>query len=961
MQGESVTRQLGSSASRRGPRGPETQLIERVLSASPTVCFALKVVGDAFLLIWVSPNVRRMVGYDAEEALAPGWWLDRVHADDRAEALAKQADLLAHDHLVREYRFRHKDGSYHWIRDELRLLRDAGGAPQEVVGSWSDITRRKEAELKLSRLSRLYTWLSAANEVMLRQRDRQVLLAEACRVAVEHGLYRTVWVGFVDPQTLVVRPAVFWDATGEQFLEVAISAREEPEGRGVTGTAVRTEDHAIINDVEHDERMAPWRAELLRRGYRSCAAFPLRTSGRVVGALTVRSAEVDAFGEEEVAILDRLATNLSFALEAIAQDEELRFQKTLLECQSECCLDGLVVVSADRRLIYCNRRYAQVWGLPPEEVRAMPRELWIERRAAVLLNPEEFRERSDAFYAREDEVGQDEVGLKDGRVFERYTAPVKGADGTYYGRVWFWREVTERKWAEEALRESERLLRQAQQIAQLGSWSRDLASDELRWSDEMYRTFGVDPATFAPSYRSFLACVHPDDRVLVQRTIEHGLEQRRPYEWEARVIRPDGTVRRAHNRAEIEVDAQGKPVRLYGILQDLTERKLLEEQFLQAQKMEALGRLAGGIAHDFNNLLTVVNGFGELALQRLDAADPVREYVAVMKKAGESGASLTKQLLAFSRQDVVAPQALDLNAVVAGVENLLRRTIGEDIALVMHLAPDLGPVRADPGQMQQVIMNLAVNARDAMPHGGTLTIETANVDLDESFASRHPGAQPGPHVLLVVSDTGTGMTPEIQAHVFEPFFTTKERGRGTGLGLATVYGVVDRSGGTIGVYSEPGLGTTFKICLPRVAGDAGAEVAAAPAPSVEDGTETVLLVEDDTQVRDLVRRVLVAHGYTVLEVREGAAALAIAEQHDGPIDLLLTDVVLPGMSGRALAEGLAARRPGIPAVYMSGYTDNAIAHHGVLDPGVELLQKPFRPEALLRKVRQVLDTPWLIR
>ncbi len=407
------------------------------------------------------------------------------------------------------------------------------------------------------------------------------------------------------------------------------------------------------------------------------------------------------------------------------------------------------------------------------------------------------------------------------------------------------------------------------------------------------------------------------------------------------------------------VSADGTSRHVLGVATEITQRKALETQLVQAQKMEAIGRLAGGLAHDFNNLLTAMLGSADLLLEMLGPEHPGREDVATVREAALRAAELTRQLLAFSRQQVLTPRVLDLNALVAGVEKILRRLIGEDIALHTTLAPALGAVRADPSQLEQVVMNLAVNARDAMPHGGKLTIETANVELDDAYAHEHPPVTPGRYLLLAVSDTGTGMDAKTKARLFEPFFTTKERGKGTGLGLSTVYGIVKQSGGYIWVYSEPGHGTTFKIYLPRVEGKVEtAAPAPAPAPSgSRGGSETVLVVEDHGDVRRLTHKVLESRGYTVLVAANGPEALRVAAQHTGPIQLLVTDVVMPGMSGREVGLLLAPQRPEMRVLYLSGYADESIVHHGVLEPGLAFLQKPFTPEGLARKVRDVLDSP----
>jgi PAS domain S-box-containing protein len=406
----------------------------------------------------------------------------------------------------------------------------------------------------------------------------------------------------------------------------------------------------------------------------------------------------------------------------------------------------------------------------------------------------------------------------------------------------------------------------------------------------------------------------------------------------------------------------GSVSQILGVANDITARKhaeeaLLrsEEQLRQALKMEAVGKLAGGIAHDFNNLLTAITGHSELCLRKLKAEDPLYRRIEQIKKAGDRAGALTRQLLAFSRKQILQPEVLDLNHIVVEMNKMLHRLIGEDINLLLGLAADLGKVKADPNQVEQVLMNLAVNARDAMPTGGKLTIETSNVHLDDDYVGGHVSVPPGQYVLLAVSDTGCGMDAETQARIFEPFFTTKEVGKGTGLGLATVYGIVKQSGGSIWVYSELGRGTTFKVYLPTVEG-------AVAKPSIDldsherfEGVETVLLVEDEEAVRDMVSEMLGESGYKVLEAKNGREALTLSKQYDGEIHLMLTDVVMPEMSGRELAEQLTPLRQEMKVLYMSGYTDDAIVHHGVLDEGTAFIGKPFSPHSLARKVREVLD------
>ncbi len=399
----------------------------------------------------------------------------------------------------------------------------------------------------------------------------------------------------------------------------------------------------------------------------------------------------------------------------------------------------------------------------------------------------------------------------------------------------------------------------------------------------------------------------------------------------------------------------GKLVRLWGTQRDITERRRLEDQLRQAQKMEAVGRLAGGVAHDFNNLLMVIGGHGELLLDEAAADSSVRRHTEAILRAAERAGTLTRQLLAFSRKQVLQPKVLDLNAVVMEVAKLLKRLIGEHIELTFSLAPNLGQVKADPGQIEQVLMNLTLNARDAMPDGGRLTIETRDVEITEEYRREHPAAVPGPYVLLSVSDTGMGMDTQTRAQIFEPFFTTKGLGKGTGLGLATVYGIVKQSGGYIWVYSEPGHGSSFKVYIPRVTHEEEAAPAGSEPAPLPGGTETVLLSEDEPAVRELARDFLITGGYTVLEARDAQDAIRLASQAEGNIQLLLTDVVMPGMKGTELAVRVAQLQKSIRVLYISGYTDDAAIHHGVNGPASAFLSKPFAREALLRKVREVLD------
>jgi len=510
--------------------------------------------------------------------------------------------------------------------------------------------------------------------------------------------------------------------------------------------------------------------------------------------------------------------------------------------------------------------------------------------------------------------------------------------------------------AENAQREHLARMAFALDAARMGVWEIDIASGQVAWSDGMQRVTGYAPEAFPSAADAFIELVEPDDRPQLRDGLAAAVADRQPFAFEFRLHGPDGKLRWLEGKGKVFGEPH-LPPKLVGVATDITARKQLEEQFLQSQKIEAIGRLAGGIAHDFNNLLLAITGYAEMVSDRLGPLHPSAVHVQKIWKAAESAASLTRQLLAFSRRQVLQPQLIDLNDIVAHIASMIERLISEEIQLETRLTQPLPRVSADPGQVEQVVMNLAVNARDAMPGGGRLTIETATVDLDERYVAQHRGARIGPHVMLAISDTGVGMDETVQQRLFEPFFTTKENGKGTGLGLATIYGIVKQSGGSIWVYSEPGQGSCFKVYLPvgdaQRADTARAEGSTAAVPA--GGTETVLVVEDQGDVRGVTCEMLRAFGYTVLEADGSAEAIAIAQRHAGPIHLLLTDVVMPEMSGRHVAVQLTVGRPHLRVIYTSGYTDNAIVHHGVLDPGVAFLQKPFSSSALAAKIREVLD------
>jgi two-component system cell cycle sensor histidine kinase/response regulator CckA len=596
--------------------------------------------------------------------------------------------------------------------------------------------------------------------------------------------------------------------------------------------------------------------------------------------------------------------------------------------------DGVVVLDAQGVILDLNPAAQRLVGCTASEGIGRPvAEVWSDWEDCV----KHIRDRG-------------EVVLQEGsvrRVYDVRISPFSDWRDQPVGQVVVLHDITDHKLAEDALRKAE----------QAKALLLDSISEFVTYQDKDLRIVWTNRAVAESADLSLAKLVGhrcyqtwqrrdvPCEECPALKAMDTGQPQ------QAKLTTPDGKVFSV--RGYPVRDESGEIVGAVEVASDISEREDLEQQFRQAQKMEAVGRLAGGVAHDFNNLLTAITGYADLLLCDPGITDAMQADLTEIANAADRAATLTRQLLAFARKQVLQPRVLDLNALVGDLAKMIRRLIGEDIELTMMLDPALKSVEADPGQIEQVIMNLAVNARDAMPQGGELVIGTANVELDRAQASQRLGIEPGPYVMLSIRDTGMGMDAETLGHLFEPFFTTKGQGKGTGLGLSTVFGIVRQHKGAILPRSEPGRGTTFEVYLPRVETDEGSIVDAASS-ELPGGSETVLLAEDEDAVRALAHAVLQRHGYTVLEAANGAEAIATCEQHAGPIHLLLTDVIMPGMSGCELADRLARLYPEAKVLYMSGHTDDTIASHGILDPGVAFLQKPFAPSALARRVREVL-------
>jgi PAS domain S-box-containing protein len=622
----------------------------------------------------------------------------------------------------------------------------------------------------------------------------------------------------------------------------------------------------------------------------------------------------------------------------------------------DSAVDGMAIVSSDGTYAYVNAGYAALLGTGSrEEMTGRPwAEVSVTPSGGRVPPSEEIRaalEKQGRWY------GIVEVPRRRGAETHATYVPVELAvtllpDG---GAVVVSRDLTERREAEQARVDAEIKYQMiVERVAAISYIAEPGVNGKWYYvSPQIETILGYTPDEWLASSEAWMEFIHADDHATVIAAEEIGVKQK-SFQAEYRIRRKDGRMIWVSDTAVIIQGSDKHPV-MEGLLVDISERKLMEMQSQQARRMEAVGRLAGGIAHDFNNLLTIIKGYTELARRRAETPE-LKTDIDRIEDASERAAALVRQLLAFSRKQVLQPKNLDLNGVVGALEQLLRRLVGEHIQLQTNLAAKLGTIKADPSQVEQVLMNLVVNARDAMPEGGRLIIETCNAELDQKYASEHVSVKPGPYVMMAVSDTGTGMSAETIAHIFEPFFTTKG-GKGTGLGLATTYGIVKQSGGYIWVYSEPGQGTTFKVYLPRFDEEVSAETRAKVKTTVARGSETVLLVEDDEAVRELTEMVLQSYGYRVLVAEDPTDAQKLSDIPGTNLSLVVTDVVMPTMSGRELVKRLTDKHPHLRVLYMSGYTDNVITSGGVLEPGLAFLQKPFTPASLASKVREVLDAP----
>jgi two-component system cell cycle sensor histidine kinase/response regulator CckA len=628
----------------------------------------------------------------------------------------------------------------------------------------------------------------------------------------------------------------------------------------------------------------------------------------------------------------------------------LRETIALLEATLEATHDGILVVDLSHRVVRFNRQFLKMFGVTVEQIAGRP-VADVYRLVADQLASGQSQLCSTELCRDPSAEVRDLIEFKDGRVYHGFIAPQR-VKGRIVGRVASYRDVTEAKRSAQALEEQRAALEEAQEVAHVGSWIWELgAVNSVVWSAETCRILGLPSSESAGGTDGVLALVHPDDREAVRRASLAAITAGQPQGIEHRIVREDGRVRWVQVKAHVIRDTNGVALRIVGTVQDITERRVLEEQLRQSQKLEAIGRLAGGVAHDLNNALTVIVGYTELALGALAGDHPAFPDVQEVRRGAERAESVTRQLLAFSRKQRLQPRHFNLSESIGKLRRMLERLLGAGIELETAVDETLPPIYGDPGQIEQALINLAVNARDAMGEAGRLTLRLGVTRVDDAFARAHPPLPPGEYVELSVSDTGQGMDDETQAHIFEPFFTTKDLGKGTGLGLAMVYGTVKQSGGFVFVDSQIGRGTTFRLYFPPAALPDGfnddSEPVRLPAPF------TILIADDEPPIRNLVVAALSNEGYCLLHASSGAEALQIAAGRNGPIDLLMTDANMPGMGGLDLARELVRIRSDIKVIVMSGDSPEKVSVPGISQP-VALLPKPFTPGDLRQKVREVL-------
>jgi len=895
----------------------------------------------------------RMMGYASpEEAMARPAAAFHESPEAREAFLSR---LRAAGSLANfESRARRKDDRPVWVLENVSLVRENGDGAEILEGTVIDITERKKGEQEARLLLETTRAIGEAEDF---DSALSVTLRSICEAT--GWVLGQAWIPRADGSVLECSPAWHSSAppgTLEKFRAVSEGFLFSP-GVGLPGRAWANRRPEWIRDVQRDSNFprAPVAREL---GLKAGMATPVLAGEAFVAVLEFFVFERREEDEHLLALVSTVAAELGAVIHRKRVEQALRESQEKYRNILQSIEDGYFEVDLAGYFTFFNKSLARILGYPREELLGMnDRQCTDEQNAKNLF--ETFHR---VYETGSPAKGVDwEVIRKDGRrrSVEASVSLIRDAAGQPVGFRGIARDITERKRAEEALRRSQEKYRDIFDFAPVGIYQSMRDGSLLTANATLAKMLGHDSVKELLLRNLNEIYFDPAERnALISYFEPRGMAGSIAVRWK----RKDGSPIWVELDVHVVKDEEGRTRYFEGFVHDITERKRaeeekrnLQEQLAQSQKIEAVGQLAGGIAHDFNNLLTAIGGYSELLLEDLPLTDPRRAHAEEIRKAGERAASLTRQLLAYSRRQVLEPKVLDLNAVVSDLGKILRRLIGENIELRIRPVSGLWRVKADPGQIEQAILNLAINARDAMPEGGKLTIETANVDLDEAYALSHASVLPGAYAMVAVSDSGSGMSTEVRKRVFEPFFTTKEQGKGTGLGLSTTYGIVKQSGGCIWCYSEPGHGTTFKIYLPGVEETAAKEAPPAVSPPLRPGEETILLVEDEPEVRSLVQKVLKTRGYTVMPAANAEEALLVSQQFSGEIALMVSDVVMPGMSGRQLAGRLVMSRPEMKVLFISGYTDDAIVHHGILDPGTAFLQKPFTPQTLARKVREVLD------
>jgi len=813
------------------------------------------------------------------------------------------------------------------------------------------ITLRKEYENEIGRLNRLYAVLSQVNQCIVRARSRGELFAEVCKVTIKFGRFEMAWIGWLDPATQQVAVAAQYGHVAGYLDDIKIYADDRPEGHGPVGTCIREQRTYVCNDFFSDPATLPWRDAAAKRNYRALVSVPIRLGGQMAGALSVYAAERDFFGVKEVALLEEAAMDISFALDSLAAEKrrqqaetQLKDREKLLSTIFNQAADAITLLDLETgRFVEFNTSAHENLGYTREEFAALPLlEMQVDHgREALAAQLEAIREHGRLTF--ENRNRHRNGSLRDVLVRAAWLN-IQGRD--YILAVWS--DITARKQAEEA---TQRLM-----------VAIDQSVEGIMFSDLEGKVIYINSG-----YEKI--CGYRRDELIGQKPAllksgKHSLEFYRGLwqtilrgeVWRGRFInkRKDGSLFEEEATITPIRSAQDEIISFVATKHDLTRESSLERQLIEAQKMEAIGQLAGGVAHDYNNILAANMLSLGIMLSEPDLPAELREGLLELKQGADRAAGLTRQLLMFSRRQAMETRLVELNSLLDGSLKMLRRLLGEHIELSTHLQSNGVWVEADPGMIEQVIMNLCINARDAMPKGGQLAVTIKHVELDAA-SSAHPDARPGRFACLTVSDTGCGMPPEIMARIFEPFFTTKEVGKGTGLGLATVHGITKQHNGWVEVSSQPGRGSEFKVYLP-----AAAPLVVAPAPAIgrriPRGHETVLVVEDEEILRHPLVKLLHGAGYQTFAAADGSEALRLWCQRAGELDLLITDMVMPGgMTGLELAEALKALKPSLPVILTSGYSQELSQADRQSRTTFRFLSKPYATEILGQLVREVLD------